>query len=236
MASSAVPVNLYRKGNNNFMLFVIDFDGTLSRKDTVDTMLEKFAPAEWKNIEQDWLDGRITAVECMQQQIRMVKADHITIENYFRSIELDDSFLPFYRHVSAFAGVSIISDGLDHAIQVATRQAGLPEIPAYANRLHFVPDGIDISFPHLSPLCDAGNGVCKCTVARNLSGAGQVVLVGDGKSDACLARSADVVFAKSSLLRYCREQGIAHIPFDTFADILSVVKGWPLPQKAASFA
>lgn len=225
------------------MLFVIDFDGTLARKDTVDAMLEKFAPADWADIEREWLDGRITAVQCMQQQIRMVKADHIAIESFFRAIELDDSFLPFYRHVSAFAQVAIVSDGLDHAIKVATKQAGLPEIPAYANRLHFVPDGIDISFPHLTPQCNAGNGVCKCAVARDLSGAqgGPVVLVGDGKSDACLARSADVVFAKSSLLRHCKEQNIAHIPFDTFEDVLAAVKTWAtvktwpahLPKKTA---
>lgn len=219
------------------MLFVIDFDGTLARKDTVDAMLENFAPAEWENVELEWLAGRITAVECMQRQIRMVKADHIAIERFFRNIELDLSFLPFYRHVSAFARLAIVSDGLDHAIHVATKQAGLPEIPSYANRLHFVPDGIDISFPYLCSQCDAGNGVCKCAVARNLSGEGPVVLVGDGKSDACLARRADIVFAKSSLLRHCREQGIAHIPFDTFDDVLATVKTWhiPLPQHAACF-
>lgn len=222
------------------MLFVIDFDGTLARKDTVDAMLEKFAPADWEDVEQEWLAGRITAVECMRQQIRMVKADHITIENFFRAIELDESFLPFYRHVSDFARVAIVSDGLDHAIHVATKQADFPDIPSYANRLHFVPDGIDISFPHLTPQCNAGNGVCKCAVARGLSETqgGPVVLVGDGKSDACLARSADTVFAKSSLLGYCREQGIAHIPFDTFDDVLATVKTWRthLPKQAACSA
>ena len=81
--------------------------------------------------------------------------------------------------------------------------------------------------------------MCKCAVARELSGpvGGPVVLVGDGKSDACLAGSADVVFAKSRLLDYCREQGIAHIPFTSFTDVLSIVKTWRVhqPRIAASF-
>ena len=222
------------------MLFVIDFDGTLAKNDSVGVLLEKFASDIWEEIEQEWLNGRITAVECMQQQIRLVKADHIAIENYFRSIELDDTFLPFYRHVSRFAMVAIVSDGLDHAIHVATKYAGLPEIPAYANRLHFVPDGIDISFPHRTAQCNAGNGVCKCAVAHDLSvtHSGPVILVGDGKSDACLAHNADVVFAKSSLLNYCRKQGIPHIPFDTFDDVLNTVKTWHahLPLQAACSA
>jgi 2-hydroxy-3-keto-5-methylthiopentenyl-1-phosphate phosphatase len=220
------------------MLFVIDFDGTLSLQDTVDTMLGKFAPAAWLDVEDEWLAGRITAVECMQRQIRMVDADHVALENFFRTTELDAGFLPFYRHVSAFSSVAIVSDGLDHAISIALRGAGMPKLPVFANRLIFKPRGIDIGFPHLTSQCKAGNGVCKCAVARALSAplGGPVVLVGDGKSDACLAANADVVFAKSRLLDYCREQGIAHSPFSTFADVLAVVKTWHVaePQPAAA--
>ena len=212
------------------MLFVVDFDGTLSVRDTTDTLLEKFAEPKWKEFEQAWLDGTITAVECMKQQIRLVKTDHVTLENFFRSIQLDASFLPFHRYVSQFAEIAIISDGLDHAIMTAIRHAALPEMPVFANRLHFVPEGIDISFPHLNGNCKVGNGVCKCAVARNLAldaSDGRVVLIGDGKSDACLADHADVVFAKGWLIRYCEDHGIAHYPFQTFADVLAKVKNWP---------
>jgi 2-hydroxy-3-keto-5-methylthiopentenyl-1-phosphate phosphatase len=221
------------------MLFVIDFDGTLACADTVDTMLEKFAPLAWRDVEDDWLAGRITAVECMRKQMHLVAADRVTLESFFRAIKLDDTFLPFYRHVIAFSVVAIVSDGLDHAIRTATREAALPKMPIYANRLIFEPQGIDITFPHLDSQCQAGNGVCKCAVARALSGpeGGPVVLVGDGKSDACLAASADVVFAKGRLLDHCLAQGIAHVPFETFADVLATIRTWPkhLPRQAASF-
>jgi 2,3-diketo-5-methylthio-1-phosphopentane phosphatase len=209
------------------VLFVIDFDGTLSVGDTVDAMLECFAAPEWKAVEQEWLDGRITAIECMQTQLRMVKTDHVTLENFFRGIQLDASFLPFYRHVSQFAQVAIVSDGLDHAIKVAMKNAALPELPIYANKLHFVADGIDISWPHRKLACKGGNGVCKCAVARELGGDQRIVLIGDGKSDACLAREADFVFAKSSLRRYCEANAIPHFKFQTFADVLAKVKSWP---------
>jgi len=210
------------------MLFVVDFDGTLSVRDTVDAMLERFAGPEWEDVEQEWLDGHITAVQCMQKQLRMVKTDHVSLEGFFRGIQLDASFLPFYKHVSQFSKVAIVSDGLDHAIKVAMKNAALPELPVYANKLHFVPDGIDISWPHKSPTCNAGNGVCKCAVARDLSGGDKrVVLIGDGKSDACLAKEADVVFAKGSLIKYCEKNNIPHIKFQTFADVLAKVKTWP---------
>lgn len=220
------------------MLFVIDFDGTLSVRDTVDTMLQRFAGPEWEAVEQEWLDGRISAVQCMQKQVRMVNADHVTLEGFFHGIQLDASFLPFYKHVSQFSKVAIVSDGLDHAIRVAVKSAALPELPVYANRLHFVPDGLDISFPHLNANCSAGNGVCKCAVAHDLAreAGGPVVLIGDGKSDACLAKEADVVFAKGSLIKYCEQEGVSHHRFQTFADVLAKVKKWPLeaPQHAAA--
>jgi 2-hydroxy-3-keto-5-methylthiopentenyl-1-phosphate phosphatase len=210
------------------MLFIIDFDGTLSVKDTIDDMLEHFADPSWEDIEKSWVNGDISAVECMTQQVRMVKADNIKLEGFFRGIQLDASFIPFYKHISRFAKVAIVSDGLDHAIKVAMRNAAMPDIPVYANRLHFVPEGIDISFPNKMEGCAGGNGTCKCAISRNLSAesSGPVVLIGDGKSDACLAGSADIVFAKGSLIKHCEKNSIPHYKFQTFADILAKVKTW----------
>ncbi len=211
------------------MLFIIDFDGTLSVRDTIDAMLERFADPSWEDVEKSWLAGEISAVECMTQQVRMVEADNVTLESFFRGIQLDASFLPFYKHISQFAKVAIVSDGLDHAVKVAMRTAAMPDIPVYANHLHFSPQGIDISFPNKVEGCAGGNGTCKCAIARNLSleSGGPVVLIGDGKSDACLSGRADIVFAKGSLIKHCEKNGIEHHKFQTFADVLAKVKTWP---------
>jgi 2-hydroxy-3-keto-5-methylthiopentenyl-1-phosphate phosphatase len=210
------------------MLCIIDFDGTLSVKDTIDDMLEHFADPSWQDVEQSWLNGEINAVECMTQQVRMVKTDNITLEGFFRGIQLDATFLPFYKYISQFSKVAIVSDGLDHAVKVAMRNAAMPDIPVYANHLHFTPSGLDISFPNKVEGCAGGNGTCKCAIAKNLAlEAGEpVVLIGDGKSDACLAGRADIVFAKGSLIKYCEKNNIVHHKFQTFADVLAKVKTW----------
>jgi 2,3-diketo-5-methylthio-1-phosphopentane phosphatase len=215
------------------MLFAIDFDGTLAREDTVDALLERFASPDWRTIEDDWLAGRVSTVDCMKAQMALVKADRASLDEFFRAIELDPAFLPFYDHVSAFASVAIISDGLDHAIRVALREARLPAMPVFANKLVFQPGGVAIEYPHLDPLCSS-NGVCKCAAARSLAadgGDGLVVLIGDGKSDACLAGRADFVFAKGRLLDHCLAEGIVHTPFETFADVLATVRAWPKPAR-----
>jgi len=209
------------------MLFVIDFDGTLSTRDTVDALLEQFAPPSWMTVEQAWLDGRISAVQCMKEQLQMVSADRPALDLFFRQIELDASFLSFYQFVSRNAQIVIVSDGLDHAIHTAMNASGFPRLPVYANQLHFTATGLDISWPHLNSACQAGNGVCKCAMADQLAAPeARIVLVGDGKSDACLAAKADVVFAKGSLIRHCETHNIAHHKFNTFADVLAAVRTW----------
>lgn len=210
------------------MLFVVDFDGTISQGDTIDALLETFADDRWQAYERAWLAGEIDAVTCMQQQLALVKADNIAIESFFRSIQLDHSFLRFYALAKQVGKVVIASDGLDHAIKVAMQHARFPNIPMFANRLHFTPQGIRMSFPNRQADCAGGNGNCKCAVARSQQTAASepIVLIGDGKSDACLAQRADVVFAKAGLLRFCIDRQIPHIPFHTFDDIVAVLQDW----------
>jgi 2-hydroxy-3-keto-5-methylthiopentenyl-1-phosphate phosphatase len=216
------------------MLFVIDFDGTLSVGDTVDAMLERFADGRWKDLEDEWLKGNITAIECMQQQLDLVEVDQVTLETFFRGIQLDASFIPFHKYISQFSKVAIVSDGLDHAIDVATHNADIPAMPIYANKLTFKPNGVSISYPYRNPDCKAGNGVCKCQIADQLSAdvGGPVVLIGDGKSDYCLAKHADIVFAKSKLITHCEQENIPFRRFQTFAEVLEVVKSWDVAKKS----
>ena len=219
------------------MIFVIDFDGTLATEDTVDKLLEHHADPAWKDFEADWLEGRITALECMQRQIRLVEADHEVLRSFFEGIRLDPTFAAFYRHVRDYAALAIVSDGLDHTIHTALRGHHLESLPVFANQLHFVsPDRLELTFPHLRTDCDGGNGVCKCAVARRMARehGGPVVLIGDGKSDACLAANADIVFAKDSLIRHCDAAAIPHIPFGNFDDVLRTVQSWDIADQLSA--
>lgn len=214
------------------MLFVIDFDGTLSLRDSVDALLERHAPADWHAVEAEWAQGKITAKECMSQQIRMITANEEQLERFFETIRLDSSFLPFLNYVQNFAEVAIVSDGIGRAIHAALDAAGFPGIRIFANRLSFSDDRWELSFPNSDEACAVGGGVCKCAVARNLSGGSTepVVLIGDGRSDMCLAGRADYVFAKESLARHCESEGIPFTEFQSFSDVLKSIQSWPLTR------
>ena len=63
--------------------------------------------------------------------------------------------------------------------------------------------------------------MCKCQMMEELSGPGRVnILVGDGRSDFCVATRADLTFAKSALLDFCRAEKIPHIEHSKFEDVV----------------
>lgn len=218
------------------MFFAIDFDGTVSLRDSVDALLERHAPPSWHAVEAEWAEGRITAQECMRRQVRMLTANEIQLQRFFKAIRIDPGFPAFLAHVCQFSQVAIISDGIGRAIHTALESAGLPGLPVYANRLRFDGAAWDLDFPNADPACLVGSGTCKCAVARRLAGpTGPLILVGDGRSDACLAARADHVFAKDSLARHCESEGIPYTEFQSFADVLAVVRTWPSAQGRPAF-
>jgi 2-hydroxy-3-keto-5-methylthiopentenyl-1-phosphate phosphatase len=209
------------------VLFIIDFDGTIAPHDTVDALLERFADPEWRDVEERWVRGEINSRQCMEAQLGMVRVDRPLVEEFLRNVAIDPWFAIFVRSVRPFAEVAIVSDGLDYTIHHAMRTMDRP-IPIYANTLQFRGGALGISFPYSDAACKVKSGVCKCAVARAVDAGrgGPIVLIGDGRSDHCIARAAGYVFAKSSLLRFCRSENIPHTPFETFGDVLSTVRGW----------
>ena len=68
---------------------------------------------------------------------------------------------------------------------------------------------------------------CKAAILRKLRRPGDVVLVfGDGPSDLCPAREADLVFARGHLAERCEQEGLEWRPLTDFAEVLPQVDDW----------
>lgn len=199
---------------------ICDFDGTIARFDVIDAMLEKFADPAWETVEREWLDGKITARECMERQIRMIDAQPSALDAFLATIPLTDGFAEFTRYCGANGlDLLVVSDGADYAIKRILSNNGLGDLPVIANRLRFNGDsGCRLDFPYGVPGC--GAGVCKCAVAK--AGGGKILLIGDGHSDICLAGVAAFVLAKKNktLHRHCVKNHLPHAVYDDFFDIL----------------
>lgn len=204
-----------------------DFDGTISKEDVTDRVLERFALPEWHEIEDQWTQGKITSAQCMERQIRLIEATREELDAFLVTVAIDSAFVAFKEFCDRKGlSLTIISDGVDYFIRRVLVRHGLSGIPIVANRLVCGADvgkpRFDLDFPFLSAACVAGSGVCKCGV---VSRSGEHIYVGDGRSDFCVSNEAMLVFAKAKLADYCHAQRIPFIPYASFADVQASVAG-----------
>ena len=208
------------------MVFIIDFDGTIALKDTIDALLEKYARGDYLQIETQWQNGEISTQTCLAKQLAMVVATPTEILNFFNAVKIDSGFKKFQAYAQAIAKLAIVSDGLDQAITTVLKNTGSAAIEVFSNQLIPATQGIGIAFPYAKSSDTAKNEAWKATILKKLVAqyGGPSIMIGDGRSD--FAAIADIVFAKNSLIKYCQEKSIAHYSFKNFSEILQTVKKW----------
>lgn len=209
----------------------IDFDGTVTGIDIIDAVLQSFARPEWQEAETLWEQGIIGSKECLERQMSMVDQPLEKLLAYVDGFSIDSSFKDFAGYLDARdIPYAVISDGFQIFIERLLANAGLGHVPVYANLLREESGTMKTAFPYSQPDCDSAN--CKCATVSELSKERSLIVIGDGRSDFCLAHQARHVFTKKKLCGYCRENNIPHTPFGSFAEIaafLETKKTLPMP-------
>jgi 2-hydroxy-3-keto-5-methylthiopentenyl-1-phosphate phosphatase len=209
----------------------VDFDGTIVPDDATNQLLDRFAPPSWLEIEDDWQSGRIGSRECMERQVALVRARPEELDAFLAGVKIDPDFSSFVDLCKTNgARVTVVSDGLDRSVRTVLKAAKL-DLPYVANRLEWLGgDRWRLAFPHAKDDCSALMGNCKCAVARGPAGTVRI-MIGDGRSDFCIAGTAHFVLAKSSLLKHCRANDLPHKAFKNFAEASRIITQWFTQQK-----
>ena len=211
----------------------IDFDRTITRRDVLDDLIEKYAvDKSWLEVEQLWQSGQIGSGECLRREFALIRIDDTSLDRFLDQIGIDPGFV---RLVELLAGhrvpLSVVSDGIDWFIDRVLRRAGVTNLPVRANTLSREGLTMALLCPHHDPACVTAAAHCKCSSIRVL-GADQrrSIYIGDGRSDLCPARSCDVVFAKLTLAELMTAEGRPFIPYTTLNDVAdALVAVWGLP-------
>jgi 2,3-diketo-5-methylthio-1-phosphopentane phosphatase len=201
------------------MRILCDFDGTITAADTIDLLLEALADEEWQVIEDSWVKGEIGSRECLDKQIRLIRGGWPAMKKVLdEKAVVTPGFVEFARWCKeSNVPLVIVSDGIDKVIDYIFSKAGVRPDAIFSNRLLEHADGsVEMTFPFGADAC--GGGVCKCNVYAG-SAAKLSIVIGDGKSDFCWARKADLVFAKKSLEKFCQKENLNYHSFDNFNDI-----------------
>lgn len=201
-----------------------DFDGTITVRDTVDVLLSKLADPEWETIEEQWVRGEIGSRECMARQIPLIRGGWKAVREILDTVEID----PYFADFAAWCRDSriplvVVSDGLDRVIGYVLDKHRVRVDRIYANQLIETAGQLSLR-SHAGPrVAGCGSGVCKCKIVNDSSPTTRVV-IGDGRSDFCWSRHADLLFAKSKLAEFCRKEKVAANEFNNFAFIKAAIE------------
>lgn len=207
---------------------ITDFDGTISEKDVCYLLLEKYAKFDWKDIDEKWINGKFSTEDAYRIILSRMNLGKNELDALIEEVKIDRSFIPFALNCrEKNIPLVIASDGLDYYINKILGNEGLAFIPVYANKLYFEGSEWIMKFSGADrDKCPRKNNPCGCCKVAVFEEAGfsgkKIVYAGDGISDRCAAESADYVFAKGFLKKYCEENKIMHYPFKTFKDIADV--------------
>jgi 2,3-diketo-5-methylthio-1-phosphopentane phosphatase len=205
----------------------VDFDGTIAPADPTDTVFDRFCHPSWREIEREWQQGLRSARDCMARQVDLLRATPEAIDQLVRTLTIDPHFLRFVDVCRRWRlRIVVVSDGMDRVVRGVLRGAGL-DLPYFANRLQWLGgDRWTLSFPFARNDCAAALGNCKCGHRRNGRAGALEIVVGDGRSDFCIAASAQLVLAKGQLAAHCLSERIAHWPIENFSNATTVLADW----------
>jgi len=197
-----------------------DFDGTITRTDVAEAILQEFGPPEWWEIEELHRARKIGTRETMSRQFALLRAKQDDLLQFVDAhVELDETFRAFVRFCEARGyRLEIVSEGLDFYVRYLLRKWGI-QLPVRTNHAVFERGGVTIEYPWADATCTLC-GTCKLLRLFQLRVEGyRMAYVGDGPSDLCPAIEADLVFAKEELARLCDEEAIPYVRFERFADV-----------------
>lgn len=197
------------------MRLVLDWDGTVTERDTLDLVLERFGDADiYERTELDLDAGRLTLNEVIAEQFSTVTAPlHKVVAYVLERARIRSGFAELARARQPL----VVSSGFHEIIEpVLEREGVLGEIELRANRVEARPDGWVVAF-RVAERCDVCGEPCK----RADLPAGEVVYAGDGHSDYCAALAARRVFATGSLARWLGGHGVSFTPLTDFHALAS---------------
>lgn len=204
------------------LLIACDFDGTITERDTLHLIVEEFGTRGlWATIEPRLRAGEVTLEQAMQEEFATVRATPEQVrELVLRSAGLRAGF-PELVSWSRARGHRLIvfSNGFRSVIDAVLERAGLGDLEVLSHEALFTSDGCRLVWAERGEACVECGRCCKRHDLRARLGAERLVYIGDGVSDRCAARMADLVFARADLARDLTADAVPFVPFDDFVEI-----------------
>ncbi|WP_411276822.1 HAD-IB family phosphatase [Gaiella sp.] len=193
------------------MRLVLDWDGTITERDTLHMAIERFGDLEIFHVLERQIGRELTLNEVIGVEMGTIRApfDDV-IEWLLETVTLRPGFAEL---VDAHDPL-IVSAGFRELILPVLRREGV-RADVIANSLEADPSGWRSTFLEREA-CPVCGEPCKRVA---LAGGGPFAYVGDGVSDRCVSLAADRVFARDGLARWLDERGTRYEPYGDLHDV-----------------
>ena len=192
------------------MQLVLDWDGTVTERDTLDLVLSAFGDREiYERAEVELDAGRMTLNDVIATEFETVTAP---LDEVVAHVLEHARVRPGFAELARARRPLVVSSGFHELIEpVLEREGVIDAVELRANRVDARPDGWRVHF-RVAESCEVCGEPCK----RADLPAGEVVYAGDGHSDYCASLAAARVFATGGLARWLESRGVAFAPLTDF--------------------
>jgi 2-hydroxy-3-keto-5-methylthiopentenyl-1-phosphate phosphatase len=201
---------------------VVDFDGTITETDLLDTIARDFGdPLVYQEVEDGVHEGTISLRECITREFEPVTAP---LEEVVAWVLDHARIRPGLRELVGLArergwGFVVLSSGFHELIEPVLEREGV-HVSVAANRVDARPDGWRVHWSAQTTCAVCGEECKRAALPED----GEVVYIGDGISDRCAALASDRVFATRGLARYFDSVDVPYEAFDDFHDVAAALR------------
>ncbi|HEY4127703.1 MAG TPA: phosphoglycerate dehydrogenase [Gammaproteobacteria bacterium] len=168
--------------------FVLDFDSTLVRVETLEVMADLVPEAakmraKVRELTDAAMGGRMHFQDALRERLKLIRMHRDLLPQL--GAQLREEVTPSFKRNRAFLAahaedIYVVSSGFREVILSVAKSLGLKPEQVFANTLRFDVDGYIEGCDWQNPLAADGG---KVKVVRDLKLDGEVVMVGDGWSD-----------------------------------------------------
>jgi 2-hydroxy-3-keto-5-methylthiopentenyl-1-phosphate phosphatase len=204
----------------------VDFDGTITERDLLDTIAQTFGdPEVYAEVDRGLDERRLTLHEVLRREFEPVRAPLQEVVDWvLENASVRPGFGELVRQARERGWrVVVISSGFRELIQPVLEREGAGDLELLSNSVDPDPRGWRASFRDEASCAVCGEPCKRASVVAESDG-GEKVYVGDGISDRCGAEASDLVFARRGLAAYLSERGVPFEPFEDFHEIAAALR------------
>lgn len=205
-----------------------DFDGTITTKDNIMSIMSAFAPPEWETIKDQILAQERSIRDGVGELFTLIPTSKkAEIQAFVAQATIRPGFANFVDETNrSNIPLHVVSGGIDFFVEPML--APYPINGAlYCNGSDFNGETIEVTWPHAcDSLCTNDCGCCKPSILRQYpADQYERIVIGDSITDLEAAKLADHIFVCGDFLEEkCQQLQLTYTRFTDFSTVIDQLK------------